>query len=602
MYDKDKKVFFTGVGDKSYTRLDDMSKYVKLATISAEDKNFYKHHGFDVPRMIGAMISNIKSKSLSQGASTISQQYVKNLFLDFDKTFKRKIDEALYTVRLESKYSKDEILEGYLNTINYGNGMYGASRAALFYFGKDVKDLNLAESSMLSCIPKAPSYYNPLTHYDNVKRRQKNVLKLMVKNGVVSRVDAEDAYRKKIKIKGEKSSIKNKYMYYQNATLSELKSIPGFKNFNNTKGLKIYTNLDTKAQDNLESSIKNEIGSKKDLQASAVMIKPEFGKIIALVGGKDYNKSTYNRAVNSKRQVGSTMKVFLYYAALENGFTTSSQFISSETSFNLGNNNVYTVHNYNNKYANKPISMAAAVSYSDNIYAVKANMFLGPDQTINVAKRVGIDAKLKAVPSLPLGTSEINIIDMAGGFSSFANLGKRVEPHIIERVEDGDGEVLYKSKNEAEPVLNSSITFILNNMLTSTYDPNFIDYNYPTAIRLNSKLKHKYAIKSGTTDTDEWYIGYNKDILSLVWLGYDDNRKISNIASPAQNIWYNMTEAYEENKKDVWYKKPNNLNAFFVDPISGNIVTDNAKKKKLMYFIKGTEPTGTIKVFDENLN
>ncbi len=603
LYDNKDNAFFTGSHDKKYTSLSDTSKYIKDATISTEDKNFYKHHGFDVARMVKASFSNIKNKSLNEGASTISQQYVKNLFLDFDKTFKRKIIEALYTVRVESRYSKDEILEGYLNTINYGNGMYGIGNASLFYFGKDAKMLDLAESSLLVSIPKAPSYYNPIVHLKNAKRRQRVILNLMVRNGYITKEEGDRAYNEKLDIKGRKDSISNKYMYYQNATLEELKNIPNIsKNYSDTKGLKIYTNLDSNAEENLEKTIKDEIGNVKDLEGAAVIMKPDTGKIIALVGGKDYNKSTYNRAVKSKRQVGSTMKAYLYYAALENGFTTSSQFISSETSFNLENNNVYNVHNYNNKYANKPISMAAAVSYSDNVYAVKTNLFLGPEQTINVAKRVGIDAKLDAVPSLPLGTSEINIIDMAGGYAAFANMGKRVEPHIIEKIVDGKGNTLYESPNSREQALNSSITYILNNMLTSTYDPNFIDYNYPTAIGLNSKLKHKYAVKSGTTDTDEWYIGYNKNLLSIVWLGYDDNRKIPNIALHAQNIWYNMTEPLEENMNDVWYKKPSNLNAFFVDPISGNIVTDNAEKKKLMYFIKGTEPVGTIKVFDEIAN
>lgn len=603
MYDKDGKEFFTGTGDKSFTSLKNISKYIKLSTISAEDKKFYKHHGFDIPRILKASLYNIKNKSLTQGASTISQQYVKNLFLDFDKTFKRKIVEALYTVRLESKYNKNEILEGYLNTINYGNGMYGVGKASKFYFGKDAKDLDLAESTILVSIPKSPSYYNPITHFGNVKRRQKSILNLMIKNGDISKREGDNAYNENVSIKGKTSEIKNKYMYYQNATLSEFKSIPSIsKNYSDTKGLKIYTNLDTKAQDGLENSLKNEIKNMKDLEGAGVILRPDTGKIIALVGGKDYNVSTYNRAVKSKRQVGSTMKTYLYYAALENGFTTSSQFISAKTSFNLGNDNSYTVHNYNDKYADKPISMAAAVAYSDNIYAVKTNLFLGPDQMINVAKRVGIDAKLDAVPSLPLGTSEINLIDMAGGYSAFANLGKKIEPHIIEKIVDGNGNIIYKNDDSSNPVLNSSIVYILNNMLTCTYDPNFIDYNYPSAISLNSRLKHKYAVKSGTTDSDSLYIGYNKDILTAIWLGYDDSRDIPKISLKTQNIWYNATEPLEEGKTDVWYKKPSNLNAFFVDPISGNIVTENTKKKKLMYFIKGTEPTGTIKVFDEDLN
>ena len=191
---------------------------------------------------------------------------------------------------------------------------------------------------------------------------------------------------------------------------------------------------------------------------------------------------------------------------------------------------------------------------------------------------------------------------MTAGYASFANLGYRVTPHLIKRIEDSDGNTLWKSDNSKTLVLNSSISFILNNMLTATYDNNFIDYNYPTAISLNNKLTHTYSLKSGTTDTDSWYIGYNKDIVTSVWLGYDDNKKIPvKTALYTQNIWYKSIENYMKDKEDDWYEKPNNVSAVLVDPISGKRVLDNVEKKKLMYFIKGTEPSDSETVFDEKL-
>jgi membrane peptidoglycan carboxypeptidase len=324
--------------------------------------------------------------------------------------------------------------------------------------------------------------------------------------------------------------------------------------------------------------------------------------VLALVGGRDYNVSTYNRAISSSRQVGSTMKPYLYYAALENGFTSSSAFISEKTTFKLSNDEVYSPSNYNEKYGNKAISMATAIAYSDNIYAVKTHLFLGSDALINVCKRIGIKEKLENIPSLPLGTNEINIISMAAGYSAFANLGYKIEPHFITKVVDGDGNIIYKADEDKELVLNSSLVYILNNMLTATYDTDYIDYNYPTAISLAAKLKHTYALKSGTTSGDNWNIGFNKNVVCAVWVGYDDNSELSTSDYKyAQNIWYKSIEEYQSDlaSDEGWYEKPDNVVGVIVEPITGKPATDDDEKKKLMYFLKGTEPKETDQTFDE---
>lgn len=604
-YDSSGKLFFKGDQNKQWVNLKDISKNIIDATISVEDKNFYNHNGFDILRIIKAGYTNIKNGKTEQGASTITQQYAKNLFLDFDKTWKRKWKEALYTIRLEANYSKDEILEGYLNTINYGHGIYGIENASKFYFNKSAKDIDLAEASILVGIPKSPSNYSPLVNYDLAKKRQSMVLSLMVDNNKITKKQKREAEDKKLEFYGEKNiNNSSTLMYYQDAVLSELKTIKSIpSSYIDNKGLKIYTNLDLNAQNQLENAIKEEIPNESKVQVASVMMKPETGRIIALVGGRDYNYSEYNRAISAKRQVGSTMKPFLYYAALENGFTPSSAFISEKTTFTFNDKETYSPQNYNNKYANKPISMSTAIAYSDNIYAVKTNLFLGSDALIGVVKRLGINEKLPAVPSLPLGTKEINIIDMTKGYAAFANLGKKVTPHFIQKIEDNDGNILYEAKDDSEQVLNSSLTFILNNMLTSTYDPLYIDYNYPTAISLSSKLKHTYGLKSGTTESDNWHIGFNDDIITSVWVGYDDNTTLStNEYKYGQNIWFKATENYEDGKEDKWYKPPKNVNLVYVDPISGNAVDENAKVKKGVYFLKGTEPTNIQEVFDEKKN
>lgn len=605
LYDNQKKVFYQGSGSKEWIALKNISPYMINATISTEDKNFYKHKGFDFLRILKAGYTNIVTNSKSQGASTISQQYAKNLFLDFDKTWKRKWDEMWLTIELEAHYSKEEILEGYLNTINYGHGMYGIENASQFYFNKSASDLDLAEAAMLTGIPKSPSYYSPLVNEELAKKRQKNILAQMVKNKYITEQEMKEAVQKKLTYVGKKELVNlSTIMYYQDAVLSELKSIKSIPNsYLDTGGLKIYTNLDLAAQTALENNIKETIPEDSEVQVASVMMEPHSGKIIALTGGVDYNKSQFNRATQAKRQVGSTMKPYLYYAALENGFTPSTTFTSEQTVFNFSDNKTYSPQNYNEKYGNKPISMAAAIAYSDNIYAVKTHMFLGEDVLVNMAKRVGITSTLEPVPSLALGTGEIGIIEMTAGYSAFANLGNKVKPYLISKVEDAEGKVLFEAKEEVEAALNKNLTFILNNMLTSTYDSSFIDYNYPTAINLSAQMTHKYALKSGTTNTDSWYIGYNNQIVTSVWVGYDDNKEVGSTETKyTQQIWLKTIEAYEQDKKDEWYQQPDSVVAVVIDPISGKPATNESTKKKVMYFLKGSEPSFDDPVFDEIVN
>lgn len=600
LFDSDNEVFFQGSGSREWISLDDISPYLIEATINTEDKNFYKHIGFDYLRIIKAMAVNITSGTTSQGASTITQQYAKNLFLVFDKTWKRKWDEMWYTIEIESHYSKDEILEGYLNTINYG-GKYGIETASKYYFGKSAKDLTLAEAAMLTGIPKSPSNYSPFVNLEKATQRQQMILKNMYDDGVISEAEYNKALDEELKFIGEEEENElESVMYYQDAVIEELKSLKEIpESFLETGGLKVYTSLDMDAQKELEETVKNTMPD-SDLETASVMVNPNNGRVIALVGGKDYSKSEFNRATDAKRQVGSTMKAFLYYAALENGFTSSTTFTSEETTFTFNNDQTYSPQNYNGTYGNKPISMATAIAYSENIYAVKTHMFLGEDTLVDMAKRLGITSKLDEVPSLALGTSEIGMLEMAGAYSAFANEGYKVTPHFITKVVDKEGNVLYEADEEKELILNSSLTFILNNLLTATYDANFIDYNYPTAVNLASRVTHKYSLKSGTTNTDNWYIGYNKDIVTAVWCGYDDSRDLkSSEYKYAQNIWLNAMESYMKDKDEAWYSQPENVVGVLVNPITGKPAVDSDEKKIIEYYVKGTEPSADDPVFDE---
>ncbi len=597
MYDKDKKSFYEGNnGTKKWVKLKDISKDLVNATIYSEDKNFYNHNGFDIPRIIKSMFINIKSNDLKQGASTITQQYARNLFLTFDKTWERKIKEAWYAYKLEVTYSKDEILEGYLNTINYGNGILGIENASLYYFNKPAKNLTLAESAMLAGIPKSPNNYSPLNDEAAAKKRQKEVLQAMVNNKVITREKMKDTVNEKLTYYGKKENLNlSTIMYYQDAVIKELKELKVVSDETIWKeGVKIYTSLDIKAQTALEDSIKKNLEGKDEMETSAIMVNPKNGEIIALAGGKDYSKSQYNRAINSKRQVGSTMKPILYYSALENGLTPASTFLSKPTTFKIDDKTTYSPSNYGNLYPNSDITMALAICYSDNIYAIKTHLFLGEDMLVNYAKRMGITSKLEANASLPLGTNELTITEFVNAYSSLANEGVKTNNHIIRKIEDGNGDVIYKYKEKKEEILNKSYSYILSEMLANTYDASLKSYTSPTCASIKPKLTKKYAVKSGTTDYDLWTVGYNPNVVVGVWTGYDDNRKLSSKEYKySKNIWADAIEEYLRDKKEVWYDKPNNVVGVLTDLNTGKVADNNSKLKKILYYVKGSEPGNT---------
>lgn len=577
----------------TWVSLNEISPYLIEATINTEDKHFYKHIGFDYLRIGKAVITNILSRSKSEGASTITQQYARNLFLNFDKTWKRKIDEALLACELEIHYTKDEILEGYLNTINYG-GVYGIEAASNYYFGKSAKDLNLEEATMLAGIPQSPNNYSPAKNYTLSKERQKIVAQLLLNNNKITNEEYNKVINTDLNIIGE---IKNEELksinYFKDAVLKELNSLTGIPQTTiETGGLKIYTTLDIEAQEDLENAVYNYINDNTEVQTAGVMMNPNTGGVMAIIGGNDYSTTQYNRAISSKRQVGSTMKPLLYYTALESGFTASSAFTSEKTTFTFAEGKTYSPKNYNDNYGEGPISMAAAISYSDNIYAVKTHLFLGENMLVNTAKRLGITSSLSAIPSLALGTEEISLLEMTASYSAFANLGYKVTPHFIVKVEDSKGNILYENKEEKEAVLNPSLTYILNELLTYTYNKNFIDYNYPTLISLLPSITNKYAIKSGTTDTDLLIIGYNQNAVLSIWNGYDDNKKInSSDYSYHKNIWIDTMESYFDDHDPSWYNIPENIVGVLVNPITGLVADENDQKKEMFFYLKGTEPT-----------
>ena len=594
-YDKDENLI---TGTDEWISYENLDQDIINATVAIEDRHFFNHQGFDYLRIAKALYNNIKSNSKNEGASTITQQYAKNLYLDFDKTWERKINEAWLTIRLETHYSKEEILEGYLNTINYG-GIFGIENASKYYFGKSASDLSLAEASMLAGIPNRPSEYSPFVNFESAKKRQKIVLNSMERDGYITKEQVESAYNETLVFDDKNDDDElNSIMYYQDAVIEELKTIDSIpSSLLKTGGLKIFTSFDPKAQEAIETSIKENIET--DIQVASIIMNPNNGAILGLVGGVDYSKSQYNRALSGNRSVGSTIKPFLYYAALENNFTASTTFTSEKTTFVFSENQTYSPTNYGDEYPNKEISLANAIAHSDNIYAVKTHLFLGTDVLVDTMKRVGVQAKLDSIPSLALGSQSISLMEMTKAYAVLANEGHKVEPHFIERIEDINGNVLYEYKSNDETVLNKSITFILSELLANTSNPNFIDYTYPTSYVISNKLTKKYAIKTGTTEYDHLVFGYNKDVVVSVWSGYDDNRELEyGDATTNKNLWADIIEKYLKDKEDNWYTMPNNVVGVLVNPQSGKVANKNDEKSVIQYYLKGTEPSNDYNLDD----
>lgn len=584
-------------GQKRYwVSLDDISPELLNATIAIEDRSFFEHHGFDYKRIAGAALADLKAMAKVQGASTISQQYARNLFLEHDKTWKRKLLEAFYTIRIEMNYTKREILEGYLNTIYYGEGAYGIQAASQFYFGKDASDLELAEAAMLAGIPKGPSIYSPLASMEKAKDRQKLILNIMAQDDVISAQKAKLAVQTPIELLGKhQHSVTKVAPYFQDAVKSALKNVLELDERTiELGGLRIFTTLNPKQQQIAEENIEKLISKDSDIQIGFVAMDPKNGHVKAMVGGRNYTESPFNRATQAVRHPGSTLKPILYYAAIEQGFTPSTTMRSELTTFRFDDHQPeYTPHNYNNLYANKEITMAQALALSDNVYAVKTHLFLGEDSLVETAKKFGLSTPMTAVPSLALGTSGVRVVEMAGAYSHFANGGKKVVPILITRVENHRGEVIYEYQAEKEEVLSPEATFVTTHMMTGMFDRNLNGYTSVTGNSIAKDITRIYAGKSGSTNTDNWMIGFTPQLVTAVWTGYDQGKPVDSIAEKgyAKNIWIHFMENALEGEAVKSFKAPKGTVTAIINPENGKLATKDCPVQRLTYYVAGTEPT-----------
>ncbi|NBK96691.1 MAG: penicillin-binding protein [Erysipelotrichia bacterium] len=558
IYDKNDQIIYQN--DQSNTLdIDDVDPFILKAIVDIEDKRYYSHIGFDVLRTGKALINNLANKDIVEGGSTITQQYAKNIYLDNTQSIKRKIIEFFYALRLEMHYSKKEILEGYINSIYYGHGVYGLENAATFYFGKQVNALSISEIALLIGIPNGPSYFSPYESMENAKSKRNQILKALKQDGLINQQQYQKAKAEEIQLDTKNFQKTTRKNYYINAVLEKVEAMK----FSDHQ-LMIHTYYDEEAQSALTSAIEQSMNG-QEMQSSGIIIEPYTFNILAIQGGNNFNESNYNRALYAKRQVASTIKPLLYYLALQQGFTPSSTFSSEPTTFTLNDGSTYAPENYNKSYPYQDISMIHAISTSDNIYAVKTHLFLGMDSLVSALKQFHIQAEKN--PSLALGCVNLSIYNMARIYTTFASEGLYVEPAFIASIHNGE-QVLYTRDSTSKQLLDRDTTLLLNQALTSTYDSKNTLNSYPTM--LSKQANVITGVKSGTSDWDTWVVGFNPYYSVGIWNGYDDNRDIKKQEfETSKKIWQSTFNTLMENKQEVWYEMSDQMIAKKVDPISG---------------------------------
>lgn len=571
MMDRNKETFYVSINDSTskWVDLDQVSPYFIDALIDTEDQYFYWHPGFDLIGIARAAIIDLKNMNLNQGASTLTQQYVKNLFLTNEKSWTRKFKEAFLTMQVETHYSKDEILEGYINTVYFGHGCYGLEEASQYYFSQSSQTLNLNQASLLAGMVNGPELYSPIKNPELAKERQGVVLNAMKDNGHINALEYEQALASPIELNVQDQVDENiTEGYYIDYVKSELAKLGFDDEKYRSQGLKVYTTLDSELQLKLSQTVSEYLGEEQ-LQSAVVCVKPYTSEVLALSGGNNYQESQYNRALHAKRQIASTVKPLLYYDALASGMDPLTTFLSEKTTFQLANKETYSPQNFNDAYPNSEITMINALATSDNIYAVKTHLFLGTNQLAQSLESFGF-ANVKDNASLALGTVDASILELVGLYNTFASEGSYIEPYCITRIENRNGDVLYTHENDAKQKLNQDLCLVMNQMMTATFDASLVGYATPTM--LSFKTDRTYAAKTGSSDWDSWVVGFNPEILVGVWTGYDDMTLFPDEQkNVAREIFRDLTSSYMEGREEIWYQPTANLVQVPINPVNGTL-------------------------------
>lgn len=590
-------------------KFEDIPKALKDATIAVEDKDFYKHKGLSTTGLVRAIVNIFVFRNL-QGGSTLTQQLVKNALLSQEQTLPRKMKEAVLAIQIERKYSKDEILQMYLNEIPYGGTAAGVEAAASYYFDKHVKELTVPESVILAGLPQAPSLYSPFGKDPKAYiARTLHVLRRMREDGYITPQQELDLKKQIEQVKFVSGDINLNAPHFVSYVKELLVEKFGQKTVD-AGGLRVTTTLDLKLQEQAQKIVKEEIDKVKNLKVSngaAVVIDPKTGEILAMVGSKDYMATEsggfkFNVVTQGLRQPGSTMKPFSYAAALKKGYTASTTLLDVDTKYPSGDvtKPEYNPKNYDGKYRG-PVQLRFALGNSINVIAVKVLALVGVKDVLRLATDMGIstlaptDDNIKRFGlSLTLGGGEVTLLDITSAFGAFGTGGLRQEPIALLKVEDTKGKVLFEHKAvQSKRVLSADVAFIVSNILSDNNARKEV-FGEKSYLVIPGKT---VAVKTGTTDDkrDNWTIGYSPSIVVGVWVGNNDNSPmnpaLASGVTGAAPIWNRIIRETLIEKKDEPFTKPDNVIEMEIDSYAGGTVVGDARRKE--FFIKGTEPNGS---------
>ncbi|MBC8198932.1 MAG: penicillin-binding protein 1A [Desulfobacterales bacterium] len=597
IYSADKKVLAElFVEKRDPVPLKDIPFFLKEAIVATEDRNFYQHSGVDLKGILRAAIKDILAREFVEGASTITQQLAKTLFLTSKKTLMRKIKEAVLSFQLERRYTKDEILQMYLNQVYFGSGAYGVESAARIFFGKAAKDLGLSECALIAAMPKAPSRYSPLINKELALKRRDIVLKQMKDTGIITASVCDKALKEPV-VLGKQNRKESGAGYFVEYVKSSLEEVIGSSRLYKG-GLTVYTTLSFKLQKAAEDAVANGLialearmksrGIKDPYpQGALIALDVRTGGILAMVGGRDFSKSPFNRAVSARRQPGSAFKPIVYAYAIEQGFPQSMMILDAPVAFKGAENGKdWTPENFSGEYMGE-ITLRTALAVSENIPAVRLTEMLGPNSVARFGRSLGIESPFSPDLSLALGTSETTLIDLTSAYAVFPNRGERIEPFGVTEVLDGSGRVVWQVKPQKRAVMSRAGAAIMTDMLSSVIQEG--------TGRKARVIRYPVAGKTGTTNQykDALFIGFSPSMAAGVWVGRDVYKTLGNLetgARAALPIWIEfMTQALADSAFQ-YFDIPDNVVKVRIDPITGLRASDNSTHTTTALFKKGTEP------------
>jgi penicillin-binding protein 1A len=578
--------------------LQTIPRFLKAALVATEDRKFYKHSGVDLKGITRAIIKDIKAGEFVEGASTITQQLSKTLFLTPRKTLVRKIKEAILAFQLERRYTKDEILELYLNQVYFGSGAYGVESAAKIFFGKSAKDLNLAECALVAGMPKSPSRYSPLVNPDLAIKRRNTVLRQMRDTNIISEKAYQQAIKEALYANGHRfnpSKAPFFVEYIKTFLEDKLGSTRLYKG-----GLSVFTTLDYNLQSVAEKAVTDGLLALTDRmkrvhraepapEAALISIDLASGGILAMVGGKDFNASPFNRASMAMRQPGSAFKPFVYAYAIEQGFAQNKIILDAPVVYRgAQDGDDWKPQNFSLEYKGE-MTLRHALTISQNIPAVRLLQTLGPYSVAQFAHQLGIKSHLASNLSLALGSSEVTLMDLTSAYSVFPNKGEKVRPFGVLEIVDRQGRVVWRAKSQKRLVMSRAGAAIVTNMLEGVIKEG--------TGRRAQILGRAVAGKTGTSNDykDALFIGFSPHVIAGVWVGRDAGSSLGakeTGAKAALPIWIDFMKAALENEPHQYFDIPDDVSQIRMDPITGLAQPDDSKRSVVALFKKGTEPGG----------